>query len=309
MATAKHTACFRRLTRPLDRVNVGDQEVVIMSMDAISALEEIPDGMPGKPCWVELATPDPRTASEFYAGLFGWAFRVGEDGYVMAYVDDVPVAGLHVPLGEQPTRWTLYLSVGDTANTAERVVQLGGAVLSEPTEVPGQGGLLVAADPSGAAIGFWRQDRDRRLGTGFPGAFTWAELNTWDGAAADAFYSALFDYEVVQMGDGQAFDYTSWVVRGEEVLGRLRMGSEFPPEQEPHWMVFFEVDPLSGTDRVASRAQQLGGRVVVPPFDSPFGRAAVLADNTGAEFTVLDRTDALPVVVEDEIGAPVDYDD
>ncbi|WP_156754289.1 VOC family protein [Actinokineospora pegani] len=277
----------------------------------ISAIDEMPDGVPGKPCWVELATADPRSASEFYAGLLGWSFKVGDDGYVVCYVDDVPVAGMHIPQGDQPATWTLYLTVGDTDNTAERVLDLGGQVLTEPHEVPGQGGMLVAGDPSGAAVGFWRQDRDWRLGTGFPGAFTWAELNTWDGAGADAFYGSLFDFEVVQMGDGEAFDYTSWTVNGEEVLGRLRMGSEFPPGQLPHWMVFFEAHPETGTDRIANRAERLGGRVVVAPFDSPFGRAAVLADPAGAEFTVLDRSDVLPVVVEEEVGSANDdpYDD
>ncbi|OLR91661.1 hypothetical protein BJP25_25460 [Actinokineospora bangkokensis] len=266
--------------------------------------------MPGRPCWVELATTDPRTCSTFYAGLLGWSFKVGEDGYVLATVDDQPVAGLHTPQGDQPPAWTLYLTVGDTLNTAERVRDLGGHVLAEPTEVPGQGGLLVAADPSGAAIGFWRQDRDWRLGTGFPGAFTWAELNTWDGAAADTFFAALFGFDIAQMGDGEAFDYTSWTVNGEEVLGRLRMGGEFDPGTPPHWMVFFEVDPEVGTDRVAQRAVRLGGRVTVAPFDSPFGRAAVVADPTGAEFTVLDRSDALPVF-EDEVGSNNDdpFDD
>ncbi|RLK55543.1 VOC family protein [Actinokineospora cianjurensis] len=283
----------------------------MMPTDAISALEEVPDGTPGRPCWVEVATPDPTASSEFYRGLFGWTYRVGDDGYVMAYMDDISVAGLYTPQGGQPSLWTLYLTIHDTGNTAERVLHLGGQVLTAPREIPGQGGLLIAADPSGGPIGFWRQDHGWDLGTGFPGAFTWAELNTWDGAAADEFYRSLFGFEQTQVGDGETYDYTSWRLNGDELLGRLRMGPEFPAEQRPYWMVYFEVDPEVGTDATAALAARLGGRITVPPFDSPYGRAAVLRDVTGAEFTVLDRSLALTVIPEEEIGAEVDdpYDD
>ncbi|MBM7772863.1 putative enzyme related to lactoylglutathione lyase [Actinokineospora baliensis] len=283
----------------------------MLPTDAISAVEEVPEGTPGRPCWVEVATPDPAASSEFYRGLFGWTYRVGDDGYVMAYVEDISVAGLYTPQGGQPSQWTLYLTVHDTGNTTERVLHLGGQILTAPREIPGQGGLLIATDPSGGPIGFWRQDHGWDLGTGFPGAFTWAELNTWDGAAADEFFRHLFGFEQTQIGDGENFDYTSWRLNGDEILGRSRMGPEYPADQPPYWMVFFEVDPEIGTDATAALALRLGGRITVPPFDSPYGRAAVLADVTGAEFTVLDRSLAITVIPEEEIGAEVDdpYDD
>ncbi|MDQ3401933.1 MAG: VOC family protein [Actinomycetota bacterium] len=278
----------------------------MMPTDALSAIDDVPDGTPGRPCWIELATPDPDASTAFYTELFGWRYRVGDDGYAMAYLDDVPVAGLYIPQGGQPSLWTLYLTVHDTGNTTERVLHLGGQVLTAPREVVGQGSLLVATDPSGGPIGFWNQDRGWNLGTGFPGAFTWAELNTWDGRAADTFFGALFDFEQTQIGDGVDVDYTMWSLDGDDVLGRLRMGPEFPPGHPPHWMVFFEVDPAVGTDATAATAAALGGAVSVAPFDSPYGRAAVLEDATGAFFTVLDRSKALTIVPEDVIGAEVD---
>ncbi len=36
---------------------------------------------------------------------------------------------------------------------------------------------------------------------------------------------------------------------------------------------------------VAARAAELGGRVVVPPFDAPWVRIAVIADPQGATYT------------------------
>ncbi|MGX7824934.1 VOC family protein [Actinokineospora sp. 24-640] len=275
-----------------------------MVTDAISAADDLPEGTPGKPCWVEVASKDPAGSAAFYSALFGWEFHIGEDGYRVAMADGVPVAGLYTPQGDQPGQWTLYLTVHDTGNTADRVLQLGGEILTEPREVPGQGGLLIAADPSGGPIGFWRQDRGWTLGTGFPGAFTWAELNTWDGEAADTFYATLFDFDITQIGDGVVYDYTTWSMRGEDVLGRLRMGKEFPRDRPPYWMVFFEAAPEIGVDALADRARTHGGTVAVPPFDSPYGRAAVLRDPRGAEFSVLDRS--LTIVPDDEIGAEVD---
>lgn len=285
--------------------SLGGINVAAMVTDALSAVEELPEGTPGKPCWVEVATPRPEVSAEFYARLLGWEFRVGADGYRVALVDGVPVAGLYLPQGEQPSVWTLYLTVHDTTNTADRVLQLGGQVLSPPVEVPGQGGRLIAADPSGGPVGFWRRDRGWDLGAGFPGAFTWADLNTWDGPAADTFYSLLFGFETTQIGDGEIYDYTTWSLGGEGVLGRLRMGPEFPEGAQPHWMVFFEADPEVGVDLLAGRAVQHGGSVSVPPFDSPLGRTVGLRDPMGAEFSVIDRTRVVPPDPE-EIGAEVD---
>jgi hypothetical protein len=48
-----------------------------------------------------------------------------------------------------------------------------------------------------------------------------------------------------------------------------------------HWSVTFAV---SDADAAAAKAAELGGTVVVPPFDAPFVRMTVLADPQGATF-------------------------
>ena len=46
-----------------------------------------------------------------------------------------------------------------------------------------------------------------------------------------------------------------------------------------HWQVYFQVaDP----DAAVAKAAQLGGAVVVQPFDLPVGRLAVISDPQGA---------------------------
>ena len=52
-----------------------------------------------------------------------------------------------------------------------------------------------------------------------------------------------------------------------------------------HWMVYFGVDDVDATARLA---QSLGGRQYVPPTDIPgVGRFAVLSDPQGAAFAVV----------------------
>jgi predicted enzyme related to lactoylglutathione lyase len=51
----------------------------------------------------------------------------------------------------------------------------------------------------------------------------------------------------------------------------------------PHWSADFWVDDV---DAAASEAAQRGGTAVAPPFDTPVGRTAVLADPHGVSFSV-----------------------
>jgi len=52
----------------------------------------------------------------------------------------------------------------------------------------------------------------------------------------------------------------------------------------PHWTVYFAV---SDAEAIAKRVSELGGNVTVPPFDTPVGKIAVLADPQGAHFSVI----------------------
>jgi uncharacterized protein len=44
---------------------------------------------------------------------------------------------------------------------------------------------------------------------------------------------------------------------------------------------------VAGTDEAAGRAAELGGSVGAPPFDTAFGRIAVLVDPAGGHFSVV----------------------
>jgi predicted enzyme related to lactoylglutathione lyase len=56
------------------------------------------------------------------------------------------------------------------------------------------------------------------------------------------------------------------------------------PGVPSHWHVYFGT---ADADATAAKAAELGGSVVVPPFDTPVGRIAVLSDPQGAMFSVI----------------------
>ncbi len=271
----------------------------------------------GTPCWIDLATTDPKASRDFYGGLFGWQYRANPTGdYLTALADDVPAAGFYrVPDMPDAPAWTLYLAVSDSHRTADRIVRLGGQILMPPQEFDGQGSLLVATDPTGATIGFWEPATPWPFATGTKGEFRWAELNTWDGDAADKFFVDLFGYQLEQIGDGEGFDYTTWTLLGdsEPVAGRMRFGPDFPAGTKPHWMIYFEVGPMLGTDEATVLAVRLGGRLLSEPADSPFGRLSVVEDPAGAVFTLIDssnrQTPHAPSEEELGVGNDDPYDD
>jgi hypothetical protein len=57
-----------------------------------------------------------------------------------------------------------------------------------------------------------------------------------------------------------------------------QLGDDVPP----HWHVVFATDDADAT---AARAEELGGKVIVPPMDQPWVRTTVIADPQGAVFT------------------------
>nr|WP_269091033.1 VOC family protein [Actinopolymorpha cephalotaxi] len=108
---------------------------------------------------------------------------------------------------------------------------------------------------------------------GDPGAVTWNELATPDGAVADAFYRAIFDYDAQAPADPGV---TVWKAGGHDVCSRRET-----TEVEPQWITYFAV---ADTDQAVGKVRRQGGRVEREPWDSPHGRLACVADPAGISF-------------------------
>ncbi|MFI5630712.1 VOC family protein [Streptomyces sp. NPDC051664] len=90
--------------------------------------------------------------------------------------------------------------------------------------------------------------------------------------------------------DVPGVDFRMWSPAGTEpgpdtaIGGRSVITDVFPAEMPSYFLNYFAV---ADCDATAETGAHLGGRVSVPPFDIPYGRMAVLHDNQGAEFAVL----------------------
>jgi predicted enzyme related to lactoylglutathione lyase len=253
-------------------------------------MPEVSEYAPGTPSWVDLASPDPDAAANFYGGLFGWdAIETGPveetGGYRMLQLGGRNVAGLGPTQGEgQPAMWTTYVATDDADSLAAKVRDAGGQVVMEPFDVLGVGRMAVFVDPGGAYFSVWQPQSHHGADlVNEPGALCWNELATRDIDAAKAFYAAVFGWDAETNAYGET-SYSEWKLGGRSIGGMIAMNEQWPAEVPPHWMVYFAVDDA---DAAVGRAQELGGKVAVPPTDTPAGRFAVLNDPHGAVFSVI----------------------
>jgi uncharacterized protein len=266
--------------------------------------------IPGVPCWIDTSQPDPEAAARFYSGLFGWEIAdvmppESEGKYLIGRLRGGDVAAVgSVPEGAPPMAvWNTYIWVESADQTASKVRDAGGKVLVDPFDVMNAGRMAVFADPEGAAFCVWqaKEHKGARI-VNEPGSLNFNGLNTRDVEGAKAFYGSVFGWQSLKLDGGAEM----WTLPGygdhlEESNPELRKqmaeaaapaGFEdvvastnpIPDDQRdvpPHWNVTFAVDDA---DAIAAKATELGGKVIVPPFDGPWVRMAVIADPQGATF-------------------------
>jgi uncharacterized protein len=261
--------------------------------------------IPGVPCWADTAQPDPEAAVAFYGDLFGWELEnvMPSDApgqYFTARLDGGDVAAIgSQPEGSSDVAWNTYVWVESADATAAKVREAGGRVLVEPMDVSEAGRMAVFADPAGAQFSVWQPARHRGATVvNEHGAVNFNDLKTPDLDGARAFYGAVFGWDLIDVG-GTMY---AWALpaygdfleertpgmrenmsnmgaptRFEEVVASLS-----PTDGEARWDVTFGANDAHA---IATRAAELGGTVVVPPFDAPWSRMTVLTDPQGATFT------------------------
>jgi hypothetical protein len=182
--------------------------------------------------------------------------------------------------------WLTYVNVDDADATVAKVTAAGGTVFMEPMDVMEAGRMALFADPVGAVIGLWQpgQHTGAELANE-PGTYCWSELITTDLDASKAFYAAVFGWGAEEQGPpGGPPAYTEWKLGGRSMGGMMEKSPQMPAEMPPSWGVYFAV---SDTDATVAKAQELGGSLFMGPMDIEPGRIAVLADNLGVVFNVL----------------------
>jgi predicted enzyme related to lactoylglutathione lyase len=238
---------------------------------------------------VDVSVDDVPKAIAFYQALFGWDIPLGGPevaGYSIAHQDGQIVAAVSPKMGapDAPSAWMTYLATDDVDATAAKIKGAGGQILAEPMDVMEEGRMAVAMDPAGAVFALWQGGNTTGLGrANEPGTLVWSEQMSRDWDGSKAFYQAVFGYGYQDMS-GDGFKYALLMVDGHEVGGIGEYPEGTPAQVPAAWATYFAV---TDTDAAMAKVTELGGRVVQPPNDTPFGRIGVVADNHGAVFSLI----------------------
>jgi predicted enzyme related to lactoylglutathione lyase len=248
---------------------------------------------------------------DFYRGLFGWEFEdvMPPDSpgkYFIGRIRGGNVAAVgSIPEGAPPmAMWNTYIWVESADETAAKAKDAGGAVAMEPFDIMDAGRMAVLTDPEGAAFCVWQAKENKGAQiVNEHGSLNFNGLETRDPESAKSFYGAVFGWTTLslpggaemwtQPGYGDHLEESNPDLRKqmaeagapagfEDVVASIVPIGDDEPDIPAHWSVTFAVDDA---DQIASKATELGGKVVAPPFDAPWVRMTVIADPQGAMFT------------------------
>jgi predicted enzyme related to lactoylglutathione lyase len=217
-----------------------------------------------------------------------------------------------IPEAAPPTAmWNTYFWVDSVDETASKVRDAGGGVMVEPFDFLDACRMGVFTDREGAAFGVWeaKEHKGARL-VNDPGAPVFNGLNTRDVESAKSFYGSVFEWQTGPIGGGAEgwtlAGYGDWLEREhhpnlrkqmaeagapegfEDVVAAVIPIPDDQPDTPAHWSVTFATEDADAT---AAKARDLGGEVIVPPFDAPWStatytiRITVVSDPQGATFS------------------------
>ena len=207
--------------------------------------------------------------------------------------------------------WNTYFWVDSADEAASKVRDAGGGIMAEPFDFLDACRMGVFTDPEGAAFGVWeaKEHKGARL-VNDPGAPVFNGLNTRGVESAKSFYGSVFGWQTGPIGGGAEGwtlpGYGDWLEREhhpnlrnqmaqagapegfEDVVAAVIPIPDSQPDTPAHWSVTFATEDADAT---AAKARDLGGEVIVPPFDAPWStagytiRITVVSDPQGATFS------------------------
>jgi predicted enzyme related to lactoylglutathione lyase len=161
----------------------------------------------------------------------------------------------------------------------------------------------VFADAEGAVFCVWQANQHRGAGlVNEPGSLNFNGLGTRNMETAKSFYGSVFGWDTLTLDGGME----AWTLAGygdfleeanpglrervvefgaparfADVVATINPIADSDSDTPAHWSVTFAVEDA---DAIAAKASELGGKVIVPPFDAPWVRMTVVADPQGATF-------------------------
>lgn len=155
-----------------------------------------------------------------------------------------------------------------------------------PMKIGEEGTMLLVADAAGAVVGFWQPDRHTGYSEyGVHGTPYWFETHSKDYAKSVDFYRTVLGARIEEVGTGGDPDAVGPDRYGQIFFGEMSYAgimdaaSMYPAEVPSFWQVYITVDDVAATVR---QVESLGGEVVMPGEQTPYGTLATVKDPMGA---------------------------
>jgi len=240
----------------------------------------------GEFCWINMLTPRPAEACEFFAKLLGWTygeipgvgFNIKVDGRDIGGLFDLD--GPNTPPGTR-AHIGVMVKVANADAIGAKVNALGGK--AQPAfDIFDAGRMAVCHDPNGAEFDVWETKNmgGTDVNGDVHGAPSWFETITTDMGKARKFYQDLFGW-TSEAKPMPGFTYTRFKLGDGLVAGMMpvlpNMGA-----MRPHWGTYFTVRDVDATQREAAK---LGANICMPVHDIPgVGRFCGIESPQGVAF-------------------------
>jgi uncharacterized protein len=157
----------------------------------------------------EIGAADDQELLRFYGELFGWGLQAFP-GVNYTLVDTRGGGGINGGIGRSGTgeAWvSFYVEVDDPQAYLDKAEALGGRVVVEVVELPGEASFAMFDDPDGLLVGLVHGEdapqAHRRPSDGDGAAVDWFEVLGADAGRSQAFYGELFGWTVPPGAYGQ----------------------------------------------------------------------------------------------------------
>lgn len=242
----------------------------------------------GKFIWRDLMSDDIPAVKKFYSELFGWTYIdvADEDNdYTVVLHDGKPIAGIFklrdVKAEHKYSQWISYVSVVDINQAINFTKQNGGSIYKEPFELPNRGLVSYVFDSQNAVLAFVKSSSgDPKDDEPIYNEWLWSELWTKDVENSTSFYTELFEYDLKKYSTSAESFYYVFQKENKPRAGMVKIPFD---NVKPHWMPYIAVKDPS---KIVKKVEQLGGTVYLGTEGIIGNNAAILADPSGAVFTV-----------------------
>lgn len=115
---------------------------------------------------IELTSANLEESKRFYGSLFDWRLDPAPPSHGMEYImikvgEGTGGGMIRHPMPGMPSVWVPYVQVGDIRERTATAKSLGGRIIRDVEQIPGDGGSFsIIQDPTGAVFGLYEPKRN-----------------------------------------------------------------------------------------------------------------------------------------------------